>query len=197
MSDTTFAPSDAQKDRLMAPHSRTPDGGLAVSPLEPPPDPEFWSGGAGGYATAGDYMRFMRALLRGGELDGERILNPETVDLMFTDHLQGVELPEVSRSAVPELSLDVPKLPVEQGFGLGLHVIHEDLPGMRRAGTGDWAGLANCYYWIDRTSGVAGTFLTAVLPFFDEQVLQAALGFEATAYADVGEPAAPSYGRLS
>jgi len=27
---------------------------------------------------------------------------------------------------------------------------------MRRSGSGDWAGLFNCNYWIDRTAGVAG-----------------------------------------
>jgi hypothetical protein len=60
---------------------------------------------------------------------------------------------------------------------------------MRRVGTGDWAGLFNCYYWIDRSAGIAGTFLTAVLPFFDPPVVESALGFEAAVYAAVGEPA--------
>jgi CubicO group peptidase (beta-lactamase class C family) len=192
MADTTFAPTEAQQERLMAPHSRQPDGSLAVSPFKAPEAPDFHSGGAGAYSTAGDYLRYMRALLRGGELDGERILQPETVDLMFTDHLGGLEMPELSPTTMPELSHPVPRLPVEQGFGLGLHVVLEDIPGMRRAGTGDWAGLANCFYWIDRSSGIAGTFLTSVLPFFDPQVLEAALGFEAAVYAEVGAAATAS-----
>ena len=186
MSDTTFTPSEAQQERLMQPHSRQDDGGLAISPFEPPAEPDYASGGAGAYSTAHDYLRYMRALLRGGELDGERILRPESVDLMFTDHIAGMELPEVSPTAIPELSHPVPRLPVEQGFGLGLHVVLEDLPGMRRAGTGDWAGLANCFYWIDRTSGIAATFLTSVLPFFDQRVLETALGYEMAVYATVG-----------
>jgi methyl acetate hydrolase len=190
MTDTSFSPTEEQQARLLAPHSRTPDGGLVRSPFDAPAEPEFASGGAGCYSTAGDYLRYMRALLRGGELDGVRIAQPETIDLMFTDHLAGCQLPEVSRTAFPELSHDVPKLPVEQGFGLGLHVVHEDLPGMRRAGTGDWAGLANCFYWVDRSTGIAGTFLTSVLPFFDPQVLEVALGFEMAVYAEVGAPAA-------
>jgi hypothetical protein len=81
-------------------------------------------------------------------------------------------------------------MPFRQGFGLGLHVVLEDIPGMRRGGTGDWAGLFNCYYWIDRASGVAGAFLTQVLPFFDQQVVEASLGFEAAVYAVLGAPAA-------
>ena len=150
-----------------------------------------WKRSFRGVASTGpDYLRFMRALLRGGELDGERILQSDTVELAFTDHLDGLSLPEVMVSTVPELSLDVPAMPFRQGFGLGFHLVFEDIPGMRRAGTGDWAGLFNSYYWIDRTRGVAGTFLTQVLPFFDPQVIEAALGFEAAVYAEVGAPAA-------
>jgi methyl acetate hydrolase len=66
----------------------------------------------------------------------------------------------------------------------------EDIPGMRRAGTGDWAGLFNCYYWIDRATGMAGALLTQVLPFFDLSVLQTAIGFEAAVYAEAGTLAA-------
>ncbi len=81
-------------------------------------------------------------------------------------------------------------MPVAQGFGLGYHLVFEDLPGMRRAGSGDWAGLANCYYWMDRASGVAGAFFTQVLPFFDARVVQTVVGFEMGVYAEVGAPAA-------
>ena len=139
---------------MMALHARTSDGGLALSPLELSIEPGFFSGGAGAYSTAGDYLRFLRALLRGGELDGERILAPETTELMFSDHLNGAPLPEIMRSALPELTNDVPALPVPQGWGLGLNLLLQDIPGMRRAGTGSWAGLFNCYYWIDRATGV-------------------------------------------
>jgi methyl acetate hydrolase len=189
MADATFAPDDDQAVRMMGVHSRTPDGGLGPAPLDPL-EPEFSSGGHGAYATAADYLRFMRALLRGGELDGERILRPETVELAFTDHLCGVELPAMIRSAVPEVSNDVPSLPVAQGWGLGFHLVLEDLPGMRRAGTGDWAGLCNCYYWIDRAAGVAGALLTQVLPFYDARIVETSAAFEEAVYAEVGAPAA-------
>ena len=164
---------------------RLPDGGLGPAPVELP-EPEFASGGGGGYATARDYARFQRMLLRGGELDGERVLNPETVELMFTDHLHGAPLPEVMESAVPELSKDVPALPFKQGWGLGLHLLLEDIPDMRRAGSGDWAGLFNCYFWIDRRSGLTATLMTQLLPFFDDRMVETLLGFEAAVYAQVG-----------
>jgi len=190
MDDSTFVTTEALLERLMPIHQRTPDGGLALSEFAMPMEPEWYSGGGGAASTGPDYLRFMRALLRGGELDGERVLEADTVELMFTDHLDGLSLPDVMRSALPELTHDVPAMPFRQGFGLGLHVVLEDIPGMRRAGTGDWAGLFNCYYWIDRATGVAGAFLTQVLPFFDPQVVETALGFEAAVYAVLGAPAA-------
>jgi methyl acetate hydrolase len=189
MADTTFRLRDDQSERLMALHARTPDGGVAPLDLEWPREPDMACGGHGAYSTAGDYGRFLRALLRGGELDGARILREETVELALSPQLGELALPEVIRTTDPTLSNDVPSLPVRQSFGLGFHLVLEDLPGMRRAGTGDWAGLANCYYWLDRAGGRAGVFLTSVLPFFDEQILARVADFELAAYAGVGEAA--------
>jgi methyl acetate hydrolase len=189
MVDTTFVPSAAQRERMIPMHHRAPDGSLVASELDLAPEPEFWAGGHGLHATASDYGRFIAMLLGGGELDGARVLAPETVDLMFTDHLHGAKLPEFLKSAAPEFSNDVPSLPVPQGWGLGLHLTLADLPGMRRAGTGDWAGLFNLYYWVDRTSGVGAIFCTQVLPFFDQACVETALGVEQAVYAGVGAAA--------
>ena len=49
--------------------------------------PTYFSGGGGLVSTAADYLRFSQMLLNGGELDGTRILGPETVELMTRDHL--------------------------------------------------------------------------------------------------------------
>jgi len=185
MLDTTFSPTDEQRARMMAVHFRLPDGGLFQQSL-PAPEPEFASGGAGAFSTGTDYMRFIRALVRGGELDGERVLAPETVELAFSDHLDGAPLPDVMHAAIPELANDVPSLPFAQGWGLGFRLFLEDLPGMRRAGTGDWGGLFNCSYWIDRKAGTSGLFLTQVLPFYDAQIVGAVEAFERAAYATLG-----------
>jgi hypothetical protein len=93
------------------------------------------------------------------------------------------------KSARPELTNEVPSLPFKQGWGLGLHLLHEDIPGMRSAGSGDWAGLFNCYYWLDRSTGIGAAILTQVLPFFDLQIIQTLLGFESTVYANVRQTA--------
>ncbi|HUR75740.1 MAG TPA: serine hydrolase domain-containing protein [Sporichthya sp.] len=187
MEDVTFAPTPEQRDRLMPVYARTPDGGLVETPLELAAEPEWMSGGHGLYGTAGAYARFLRAMLRGGELDGNRILTEETVDLAFSDQLRGVPMPaDGIVSMVPELLNDVPPFPFAESWGLGFHLVLEDVPGARRAGTGDWAGIFNLYYWIDRSTGVAGMILTQVLPFFDSGVVMTSMGLEAAVYAELG-----------
>jgi methyl acetate hydrolase len=131
----------------------------------------------------------LAALLDEGELDGTRILDAETVELAFQDHLQGVRLPALVKSALPQVSNDIPSPPFAQGWGLGFHLFTEDLPGMRRAGSGDWAGLCNSYYWVDRAGGVGVVFLTQVLPFFDAQVVVTAATVEQAVYAEAAAPA--------
>ena len=47
----------------------------------------FFSGGGGIVSTVPDFLRFCQMLLNGGELDGVRILKPETVRLMTTNSM--------------------------------------------------------------------------------------------------------------
>jgi len=189
MRETTFSPSAEQASRLPPLRLRGADGGLAPLDLPSPSEPEWFSAGHGSFGTIGDYGRFIRAMLRDGELDGERVLGAEMVELAFSDHLRGVPLPSILRSADPMLSNDVPSMPVPQGWGLGFHLVQTDVPGGRRSGTGDWAGLFNCYYWIDRAAGIGGALMTQVLPFFDLRTVQLLLGLEAAAYSQVGAAA--------
>jgi CubicO group peptidase (beta-lactamase class C family) len=52
-------------------------------------EPKAHGGGGGLVSTAHDYHRFTQMLLRGGELDGVRILAPGTVKYMASNHLPG------------------------------------------------------------------------------------------------------------
>ena len=57
--------------------------------------PGLFSGGGGLASTAMDYTRFAQMLLNGGELNGVRILKPETVKLMHTNQLPD-NIPNIS-----------------------------------------------------------------------------------------------------
>jgi methyl acetate hydrolase len=192
MTDSTFSPNDEQRTRLMPVRLRAADGPLIPTDLDLPREFEWEAGGHGSYGTARDYGRFIRGWLGDGQLDDVRILKPETVDLALQDHLGGVPMPDCMRTSVPELSNDVPSAPFPQSWGLGFQITGIDLSGMRSAGSGDWAGLFNTYFWIDRTVGVGGALMTQVLPFYDARIVESLLTFEAGVYAQVGSVVAPN-----
>src|SRR3546814_9189007 len=52
-------------------------------------------------------------------------------------------------------------------WGLATMINTKALPTGRAAGSLMWAGLANSYYWIDPHTGIAGVFMTQILPFAD------------------------------
>ena len=184
MTDTSFAVAAEERAAMMPVHTRTADGGLAISDIDLPLDPEWMAGGHGSFSTAEDYGRFISMLLRGGTApDGSPVLATDTIELAFSDQLGGLPYPAVIETAAPELTNSVQNLPVKQSWGLGFHLTLEDLEGMRRAGTGDWAGIFNTYFWVDRAAGIGGVFLTQVLPFFDFPCVEAAVGVEQAAYA--------------
>src|SRR5208282_3407748 len=66
MADTGYVPTAGQESRQAAGHQRLADGSLESQPPPPPATPEFFAGGGRLYATAGDYLLFLRALLNGG-----------------------------------------------------------------------------------------------------------------------------------
>jgi CubicO group peptidase (beta-lactamase class C family) len=76
--------------------------------------PAFCGGGGGLISTADDYLKFARMLLGRGEVDGVRLLRPETVELMRTNRLTA-EQREHTFMGMPFW--------MGQGFGLGLSVI--------------------------------------------------------------------------
>ncbi|MEI4274197.1 serine hydrolase domain-containing protein [Klenkia sp. LSe6-5] len=90
MTDTMFILDDARKENLVTVHVPGEDGGWTSAGEILNQSPEWFAGGHGLYSTPRDYIRFERALLRGGELDGTRILREDTVDAAFTDQLGGI-----------------------------------------------------------------------------------------------------------
>jgi methyl acetate hydrolase len=167
MDDTMFALDDARQANKTPVHVKGEDGTWGSAGNLLPDDPQWWAGGHGMHSTPRDYIRFERALLRGGELDGVRILRPETVDAAFSDQLDGVPMPTEIATADPAIT-DTLKLGEGWTWGYGLLLNTRDIPGARRAWTGAWAGLLNTHFFIDRTSGVCASIYTNSLPFITE-----------------------------
>ncbi|HEY1967465.1 MAG TPA: hypothetical protein VGH89_05935 [Pseudonocardia sp.] len=62
----------------------------------------------------------------------------------------------------------------------------EDTPHGRSAGSLFWAGLSNCYYWVDWTKGDTGVLFSQLLPFADAKVLATFDEFESAVHASGG-----------
>ena len=167
MSNTTFHPSDAQRDNAVTVHVKGEDGswGSAGSILNPEPD--WWAGGHGLYSTPRDYIRFERALLRGGELDGTRILEEGTVDAAFSNQIGDLDFPAQIATADPAITDTLHAGPGWK-WGYGLMLNNADSPGGRKAGSGAWAGLFNTHFFIDRSTGICASIYTNSLPFITE-----------------------------
>lgn len=182
MSDTGFVLPPESLPRLAAMHHRQEDGSLTASPVEPPPPPVFHAGGGGLYSTGLDYLRFLRAILGGGTLDGVRILGPAMIGELFRNQIGGLTIVPF-HSQNPRLSSHGELLPgMVNRWSLGGLLTTEDIPSARRAGSLSWCGLFNTYYWVDRESGITGAIFTQILPFLDPRVLLLADQFEHAVY---------------
>ncbi len=183
MRDSAFRITPGMRARLAKMHQRDAAGTIAPLPdFEIPQEPEFEMGGGGLYSTAADYARFLRMILNRGELDGARVLRAETVAQMAADQIPGLEVQPL-RTQVPALSEDAEFFPgLSKGWGLSFMINRADAPTGRPAGSLAWAGLSNCYYWIDPLNGIAGVFVSQLLPFADRLVLPRFLAFESAVY---------------
>ena len=168
MSDTHFYLPEEKRDRLATVYSsvpesrieRAPDGGVMQETgifgtvgqghYVDGPRTSF-SGGAGLLSTARDYATFLQMMLNGGELNGARILSPNTVKLMTVNHLG-----------------DVPYQP-GQGWGLGFSIVTDlgarGVPGS--LGEFGWAGAYHSTYWVDPEEQLVAVYFTQLIPAID------------------------------
>jgi len=156
MVDTGFYVPKEKTNRLTTVYTPNEDN-TAITPQAPErardftEPPTYFSGGGGLVSTAADYLRFAQMLLNGGELDGARILGPETVELMTRDHLG--EIP---------IWGDVGSY----GFGLGfmVHPDRGDSGSILSPGSFGWGGMAHTTFWVDPEEELIGIFLIQILP---------------------------------
>ena len=183
MEDTTFVLDDRLRTRTATMHARAEDGSLApMDGWELTPTPEVHMGGHGLYGTVGDYMRFIRMWLDDGRGEHGVVLRPETVRMAVQNHLGDLKVTALP-GVIPSLSNDAEFFPgLSKSWSLPFMVNDEEAPTGRPAGALGWAGLANLFYWIDRTNGIGGFWATQVLPFGDATSFGSYLEFETAAY---------------
>lgn len=156
MHDTRFYLDENEAERLAVVYQPSQSGGLEAVPQEGSmsgqgdyvrgPKTSF-SGGAGLLSTARDYARFLQMLLDEGELGDVRLLSPKTVELMTTDHLNGI--------------------PFQPGTGMGLGVsVLKDLGArgtLGSVGEFGWGGAYHSTYWVDPEEDLVVVYLSQLL----------------------------------
>lgn len=161
MHDTYYLVPEAKRARMAAIY-RLEEGAFVRGRADefPTLNTEAWTftpGGFGLVSTLDDYMRFARMLVGRGEVDGMRILKPETVALMATDALSE-RITE--RSWLPGKG--------QVGFGIDFAVRHSPPADAAEAsgavGEFFWDGYANTLFWVDPENAIAAVLFTQYVP---------------------------------
>jgi CubicO group peptidase (beta-lactamase class C family) len=111
-------------------------------------------GGEGLVSTMRDYSKFCQMLVNNGELNGNKILDRSSIDLMLEKH--------------SVLEQD-PFLNINDGFHLGFSVFVLNDP--EKDGTNSskgiygWSGYHNTHFWIDNEKNLFGLFMTRAREF--------------------------------
>ena len=141
MRDTSFYVTDkAKQGRVAEPFANDRSIGAGSEVRDPRIEGRYESGGGGMVSTTMDYARFLQMLMRGGRLDGKRILGPKTVAYMTSDHLGSVITPGPYYLPGPGF-----------GFGLGF-AVRKDAgvsPVEGSVGECNWGGAGGTYFWVD------------------------------------------------
>ncbi len=135
MGDTTYEPNNHQWNRIAEVYEpytleKQPIGRAGHEGFRRPYD----CGSAALVGTLPDYLRFALMLSNGGELNGARVLQEETVRLMAT----------------PQLPEDLPGLGEGQNWGLSMRVTTRQTDAQPLpAGCFGWSGAYGTHFWID------------------------------------------------
>jgi CubicO group peptidase (beta-lactamase class C family) len=121
--------------------------------------PTHTGAGQGMVSTADDYLAFARMLLQGGELDGTRVLSPESIRMLTSNRLTAAQ------RLVPQFGMP---FFMTQGFGLGVSVItHPDKHawmGTGSLGSFGWPGLFGGWWQADPAQDMVMIWLQQTLP---------------------------------
>ena len=128
---------------------QAPPGGAAMA--ERPEDWTFVSGSGGLWSTLDDYLAFARLFVGQGEVDGVRLLRPETIALMTTNQLSEQQRTKTQLVAMPGFAAG-------HGFGLGVAVVTDPqkasiIRGKGGLGTVGWPGAYGGWWQVDPTNG--------------------------------------------
>jgi CubicO group peptidase (beta-lactamase class C family) len=156
MDETFFWCPPEKRGRLARLYEAPPEGGPLrdVSLAQTDTPPAFEGGGGGLISKADDYLKFARLMLGRGEVDGVRLVRPETVDLMTVNRLSE------EQRALPFLGMP---FWLSQGFGLGVSMVMDaekhQWMGAGAAGSFGWPGAFGTWWQADPANDLILIFL--------------------------------------
>jgi len=158
MRSTMFWADADDRDRLALVYRPT-DGRLAPYQIESIPytmEPRLIEGGVGLLSTVGDFINFSQMILDGGMFQGERILQQETVDMIF-------------ENAVPEQAMPIGSSGYWAGSGwtwggFNLVLDADTYSYPISEGTIWWDGSAGTRFFIDPVQNTAIVIMAQVSP---------------------------------
>ena len=158
MTDTGFWVEPERADRLATVYRASREGELRPYQMEEIPfteQPILIEGGVGLVASTMDFLRFSQMFLNGGELDGNRVLQPKTVTMMTVNRIPDALLP---------IGFGRPTL--GQGWGLGFSIVMDASQYAYPVNDGDfwWDGSAGTRFWIDPTENMVTIVMAQVSP---------------------------------
>lgn len=114
-------------------------------------------GNGGLLSTAPDYMIFSQMVLNKGVYNGVRILERKTVDLMTTNQLSNIIMPDDEFFG---------KIMSGMGFGLGFAILQDTIQANTIGSKGSywWSGTGNTYFYIDPKEDMVLIFMTQFVP---------------------------------
>lgn len=156
MHDTGFALSDAQNARLVPGYAMDADSRrLRPGNILEMQETTFPLGGSSFRSTAIDYARFARMLLGRGSLGNTRILEPESVDLMFTNMLPD----DLLRNRYSAVHYSIGG---GNGFSMNGRLCIDPAAAERPVGKGtyEWAGAHGTWFWADPENDIVFVGMT-------------------------------------
>lgn len=186
MRSTGFAPAPGASRAVV--YTRQADEVLARTPMDPNPNREFDSGGAGLYSTPRDVLRLLQSLLRAAQGSKSEVLRPATVLEARANQIDLLEVRDLP-SGAPERSRDLALFPGRKKGWSYFGLLHQEAePRGRGVGSVSWAGIANTFFWIDFDAAAAAVVFAQSLPFLDPAMLALVERYEQGLYAALRGP---------
>ena len=142
MNDTTFSPTEEQRERLVDMHNLFDGESVAVDMkgciFENYPS-TYHCGGAGLVSTINDYSKFAEMLLNGGTYNGKRVLSENLVRSMRLPHI------------LEQYSLG------SETWGLGVRVIKDG--NILPKNSFGWSGAYGTHFWVDPDNKIVALYM--------------------------------------